>query len=79
MRYQKLPHLIGKVACGSRKAKVFLESHDDWDPDSPITVKYNSRAAALYKDKVVILCSILWENVGLNLVQFCDNVFNWVR
>jgi hypothetical protein len=39
-------------AGGNRKAKLFLESHDDWDPDSPITVKYNSRAAALYKDKV---------------------------
>ena len=39
-------------AGGNKKAKVFLESYDDWDPDSPITVKYNSRAAALYKDKV---------------------------
>ncbi len=50
---------------GNRKAKVFLESYDDWDPDAPITVKYNSRAAALYKDKVDFLhwCSIpgsLW-------------------
>ena len=37
---------------GNRKAKLFLESYEDWDSDAPITVKYNSRAAALYKDKV---------------------------
>jgi len=39
-------------AGGNRRAKLFLESYDDWNPDAPITAKYNSRPAALYKDKV---------------------------
>ncbi len=37
---------------GNRKAKDFFSSQDDWDDAAPIQRKYNSRAAALYKDKV---------------------------
>ncbi len=37
---------------GNRKAKDFFASQDDWDDAAPIQRKYNSRAAALYKDKV---------------------------
>ena len=39
---------------GNRKAKDFLEDHTDWNSSAPISQKYNSRAAALYKDKVNI-------------------------
>ena len=41
-------------AGGNRKARVFLESQDDWDDRAPISQKYQSRAAALRKDKVMV-------------------------
>ena len=37
---------------GNRKAKEFLESQPDWDPSLPLSEKYNTKAAALYRDKV---------------------------
>ena len=37
---------------GNRRAKEFLEAQPDWNPKEPISQKYQSRAAALYKDKV---------------------------
>ena len=39
---------------GNRRAKSFLEGHTDWNSSAPITAKYNSRAAALYKDKILV-------------------------
>ena len=39
---------------GNRKARLFLESHDDWSDSGPISQKYQSRAAALLKDKVMV-------------------------
>ena len=38
---------------GNKKAKEFLESQSDWDPTLPLTEKYNTKAAALYRDKVM--------------------------
>ena len=40
---------------GNRKARVFLESQDDWNDNAPISQKYQGRAAALLKDKVGFL------------------------
>ena len=37
---------------GNRKAKVFLESQPDWNSSASMIDKYNSKAAALYRDKV---------------------------
>ncbi len=37
---------------GNRKARVFLDSQEDWNDSAPISQKYQSRAAALLKDKV---------------------------
>ena len=37
---------------GNRKAKQFLESQPDYNPKMPLSEKYNTRAAALYRDKV---------------------------
>ncbi|CAG2161606.1 unnamed protein product [Oppiella nova] len=37
---------------GNRRAKEFLESQSDWDSSLPLTEKYNTRAAALYRDKI---------------------------
>lgn len=39
-------------AGGNRKAREFFDSQDDWDDTLPITRKYNTRAAALYRDKI---------------------------
>lgn len=37
---------------GNRNARLFFESQPDWDDDMSIQQKYNSKAAALYRDKV---------------------------
>jgi len=37
---------------GNRQAKTFLGKHNDWSEGANITANYNSRAAALYKDKI---------------------------
>lgn len=42
-------------AGGNRKAREFFDSQDDYDDTMPISQKYNSRAAALYRDKISAL------------------------
>ncbi|RWS25646.1 ADP-ribosylation factor GTPase-activating protein 1-like protein [Leptotrombidium deliense] len=37
---------------GNRKAKNFLSTQSDWNPKAPISERYNTKAAALYRDKV---------------------------
>ena len=37
---------------GNKKARQWLETQDDWDETLPLQQKYNTRAAALYRDKV---------------------------
>ncbi|XP_017481205.1 PREDICTED: ADP-ribosylation factor GTPase-activating protein 1-like [Rhagoletis zephyria] len=37
---------------GNRKAREFLESQSDWNPNYSLSDKYNTRAAALYRDKL---------------------------
>jgi ADP-ribosylation factor GTPase-activating protein 1 len=37
---------------GNRKAKQFFESQPDYKPNMSIQQKYNTKAAALYRDKV---------------------------
>jgi len=37
---------------GNRNAKQFMNSQDDWSETANMTAKYNSKAAALYKDKI---------------------------
>jgi len=37
---------------GNKQAKDFMSKHDDWVNGANITANYNSRAAALYKDKI---------------------------
>ena len=40
---------------GNNKAKEFLEGQADWKAGGNISANYNSKAAALYRDKVVIM------------------------
>lgn len=37
---------------GNRNARVFFEAQPDWDDKMTIQQKYNTKAAALYRDKV---------------------------
>ena len=39
---------------GNRNAKQFMNSQDDWSDSANMNAKYNSKAAALYKDKVCV-------------------------
>ena len=40
---------------GNNKAREFFEEHPGWDARSPITQRYNSKVAALYRDKISTL------------------------
>lgn len=50
----KESELAKMKAGGNRKARVFLEAQDDWEDRAPISQKYQSKAAALLKDKVMV-------------------------
>lgn len=43
---------------GNSRARQFFESQPDWDDTLPLKEKYETRAAALYRDKV---CSCGWR------------------
>jgi len=38
---------------GNRRAKEFLGSQPDWNDNLPFSEKYHTKAAALYKDKIL--------------------------
>ncbi|XP_017842417.1 ADP-ribosylation factor GTPase-activating protein 1 isoform X2 [Drosophila busckii] len=40
---------------GNRNAREFFEDQPDWNDRAPITQRYNSKAAALYRDKISTL------------------------
>uniref|UniRef100_A0A1B0C0C3 ADP-ribosylation factor GTPase-activating protein 1 n=1 Tax=Glossina palpalis gambiensis TaxID=67801 RepID=A0A1B0C0C3_9MUSC len=40
---------------GNRNAREFLEQREDWNDRLPINQKYNTKAAALYRDKIATL------------------------
>lgn len=40
---------------GNRNAHEFFESQTDWNDHAPIQQKYNSKAAAIYRDKISTL------------------------
>ena len=42
-------------AGGNYNARSFLEGQPDWAASMPIQQRYNSKAAALYKDKISAL------------------------
>ena len=50
----KESELAKMKAGGNRKARIFLEAQDDWSDSAPISQKYQSRAAALLKDKIMV-------------------------
>lgn len=40
---------------GNRKAREFFEDHDEYRPNMTIHQKYNTKTAALYRDKIMTL------------------------
>ncbi|XP_025995074.1 ADP-ribosylation factor GTPase-activating protein 1 isoform X2 [Solenopsis invicta] len=47
---------------GNRNAREFFESQPDWDESMSISQRYNTKAAALYKDKIATLArGELWS------------------
>lgn len=55
---------------GNRKARIFFESQPDWEDTMSIQQKYNTKAAALYRDKVSIFSitiSLLLSENQVNL------------
>ena len=50
----KESELAKMKAGGNRNARIFLESQDDWNDSAPISQKYQSRACALLKDKIMV-------------------------
>ncbi|XP_077545949.1 ADP-ribosylation factor GTPase-activating protein 1 isoform X2 [Haemaphysalis longicornis] len=44
---------LEKMRCGGNdRARRFLEAQPDWDPCAPLAQRYDSKAAALYRDKI---------------------------
>lgn len=52
---------------GNRKAREFFEAQPDWDDSMTISQKYNTKAAALYRDKVIIV----FEKWKILFLEFC--------
>lgn len=48
---------------GNRAARLFLESQDDYNDSAPILERYNTRAAALLRDKVRALSTVKLETL----------------
>lgn len=42
---------------GNRNAREFFEDQEDWNESAPISKKYNTTAAALYRDKINTLAN----------------------
>jgi ADP-ribosylation factor GTPase-activating protein 1 len=46
---------------GNKKAREFFETQPDYNENMSVFEKYNSRAAALYRDKVKLTKTVLAE------------------
>lgn len=57
---------------GNQKAREFFESQEDYDDNMNINQKYNTRAAALYRDRIMTLAQGKdWDlQSALKSVQF---------
>ncbi|XP_063986213.1 ADP-ribosylation factor GTPase-activating protein 1 isoform X2 [Diachasmimorpha longicaudata] len=56
---------------GNRNARIFLEEQPDWDDSMPISRKYNTKAAALYRDKIAALArGDSWSPSTSNVKEF---------
>lgn len=63
-------------AGGNRKARQFFESQDDYHEGMSIQEKYNSKAAALYRDKV---CRLVVYGLISRSIHHCRMHSGWGR
>lgn len=62
---------------GNRKAKMFFESQPDYKPGMSIQQKYNSKAAALYRDKILTEASGKpWSESTSSAANYQSNNFS---
>lgn len=62
-------------AGGNRKAKQFLESQPDYNSKLPLSDKYNTKAAALYRDKVSFFCCLICKLFYRKVQFFLNFIF----
>lgn len=55
MNKKALLTFVWRQVGGNRNAREFFEAQSDWDDSMSITQKYNTKAAALYRDKVATI------------------------
>lgn len=68
-----LPPLTFQVG-GNQKARNFFDSQDTWDDTLNIQQKYNTKAAALYRDKVKwVIALIPWHFIKSAFVEQLSN------
>lgn len=64
-------------AGGNLNAREFFEQHDDWDTSMSIQQKYNTKAAALYRDKISTLAQgKSWDEQSSPAQNYIGNVLN---
>jgi len=62
---------------GNRNAREFFESQTDWDNSMSIQQKYNTKAAALYRDKISTLAQgKSWDEKSSPAQNYVGNVLN---
>lgn len=69
---------------GNAKARTFLESQPEWNPSLPLVQRYNTKAAALYRDKISTLADgRVWaiesseaRNYQTNNISRSSSVYN---
>lgn len=50
---KEILNMLCQQVGGNRRAREFFDTQSDWDDTVPLPTRYNSRAAALYRDKVI--------------------------
>lgn len=69
---------------GNLNAKLFFETQMDWKPSMPLGQRYNTKAAALYRDKISTLAAgKTWniegseaQNYETNSISRSSSVYN---
>ncbi|XP_071565911.1 ADP-ribosylation factor GTPase-activating protein 1 isoform X2 [Temnothorax nylanderi] len=61
---------------GNRNAREFFESQPDWDESMPLSQRYNTKAAALYRDKIATLArGEPWSPNSSTVKEFQSSTF----
>ncbi|XP_065340534.1 ADP-ribosylation factor GTPase-activating protein 1 isoform X1 [Cloeon dipterum] len=62
---------------GNQRAREFFDTQDDWDETLSIQQKYNTKAAALYRDKISTLAQGLpWDEASSPAQKYSSGIVN---